>query len=118
MSAVFWTRAGGLTLFLAVAFGAFGAHALRAALSEEMRSVYETAVRYHVYHGLGLFIVAWLSDRFPSKAVQAAGWCFLCGTLLFSGSLYALSLTGIRALGAMTPVGGALFLAGWLCLLR
>jgi uncharacterized membrane protein YgdD (TMEM256/DUF423 family) len=117
MSAAFWARAGSLMVFLAVALGAFGAHALKALLSDEMKAVYETGVRYHFYHGLGLFVVAWLSSRSQSKAVQAAGWCFLCGTILFSGSLYALSLTGIKRLGMVTPLGGLLFLAGWACLL-
>lgn len=117
MSTAFWVRAGSLSVLLAVALGAFGAHGLKDILSDEMKAVYETGVRYHFYHGLGLFVVAWLSSRSESKAVQAAGWCFLCGMILFSGSLYALSLTEIKKLGMVTPMGGVLFLVGWGCLL-
>ena len=113
----FWIRAGSLMMFLAVALGAFGAHGLRDILSEEMKGVYETAVRYQVYHALGLFVVAWISTRAPSRSLDWAGWCFLAGILLFSGSLYALSLTGIKKFGAITPLGGLLFLSGWLVLL-
>jgi uncharacterized membrane protein YgdD (TMEM256/DUF423 family) len=73
-------------------------------------------VRYHFYHALGLFVVAWAATRWPGGAVTAAGWLFLAGTVIFSGSLYLLSLTGQRWLGAVTPIGGAAFLLGWLCL--
>ena len=111
-----WTRAGAAAMFVAVALGAFGAHGLKNVLTDEMKAVYETGVRYQVYHALAFFIVAWLSSRGPSRAVQAAGWCFAGGIILFSGSLYALSLTGVRKLGAITPVGGLLFLAGWFLL--
>lgn len=104
-------------MLLAVALGAFGAHGLRDALTAEMKAVFETGVRYQAYHALGLFVVAWLSSRFPARGVTAAGWCFLAGIALFSGSLYALSLTGIKRFGAITPLGGLLFLAGWLSLL-
>lgn len=104
-------------MFLAVALGAFGAHALKSRLQPELQAVFETGVRYQVYHALGLFVVAWLSTRTQSRLVDSAGWCFIGGTALFSGSLYALCLSGIRGLGAVTPLGGLLFLAGWLCLL-
>ena len=90
-------------MFVAVAAGAFGAHALKSRLSPEMLAVWETAVRYQVYHALALLLVR---DR-------AAAACFAAGTVLFSGSLYALSLTGLKKLGMITPVGGLLFLAGW-----
>ena len=113
----FWIRAGSLMMFLAVALGAFGAHGLKDVLSPEMKAVFETGVRYQVYHALGLFVIAWLSTRAYSRAIDLAGWCFLAGILLFSGSLYALSLTGIKKFGAITPLGGLLFLAGWFCLL-
>lgn len=113
MDSAFWTRAGAALMFLAVAAGAFGAHGLKHVLSDEMKAVFETAVRYQAYHALGLFAVAGLS---PSRAAAAAGACFLGGILLFSGSLYALSLSGVRWLGAVTPLGGLLFLAGWACL--
>ena len=105
-------------MFLAVALGAFAAHALKGSLSEDLRAVFETGVRYQAWHALGLFAVGWLAARFPeSRGVVWAGWAFLAGILLFSGSLYALSLTGIRKFGAVTPIGGLFFLAGWLCLL-
>ena len=105
-------------MFLAVALGAFAAHGLRGSLSEEMRAVFETGVRYHTTHALALFLVAWLSSLHPSsRGVSLAGKSFLAGMLLFSGSLYALSLTGIRKFGALTPIGGLLLLLGWLCLL-
>lgn len=107
-----WARVGATAMFLAVAFGAFGAHALRQRLSPEMLSVFEVAVRYHVYHALALFAVAWVSERSGTLA-QAAGWAFVLGIVLFSGSLYLLTLTGTRWLGAITPLGGAAFLAGW-----
>jgi uncharacterized membrane protein YgdD (TMEM256/DUF423 family) len=107
---------GSASAFLAVAAGAFGAHALRARLSPEYLAVFDTAARYQMYHALGLVAVAWAASRWPGPLVQLAGWLFVAGTLLFSGSLYTLSLTGIRWLGAITPLGGAAFLAGWVCL--
>ena len=100
-------------MLLGVALGAFGAHGLKGVLSEELRGVYEIGVRYQIYHSLALFAVAWLAARFPSRHVNAAGWCFILGILVFSGSLYALSVTGARRLGAVTPLGGVLFLIGW-----
>jgi uncharacterized membrane protein YgdD (TMEM256/DUF423 family) len=83
-----------------------------------MLSVFETAVRYQMYHALGLLAVAWAAapTHWPGRAASAAGWLFVAGTVLFSGSLYALALTGVRSLGAITPLGGLCFLAGWICL--
>ena len=107
---------GSASAFLAVAAGAFGAHALRARLSPEYLAVFDTAARYQMYHALGLVAVAWAASRWPGPLVRWAGWLFVAGTLLFSGSLYTLSLTGIRWFGAITPLGGAAFLAGWVCL--
>ncbi len=104
-------------MLLDVALGAFGAHALKDRLTPEMKAVFETGVRYQAYHALGLFLVAWLASQTASRAVPAAGWCFIIGTVLFSGSLYALSLSGVRWLGAITPLGGLLFIAGWALLL-
>ena len=101
---------------IAVAAGAFGAHALRARLSPGDVAVFETGARYQMYHGLALIAVAWVADRWPGPLASAAGWCFLLGIMLFSGSLYALALTGVRGLGAITPLGGVAFLAGWGCL--
>jgi uncharacterized membrane protein YgdD (TMEM256/DUF423 family) len=109
--------AGAGSALIAVAAGAFGAHGLRARLSPELLAVFETGARYQMYHALGLFIAAWAAARWPGPWPLRAGWLFLLGTLLFSGSLYALALSGIRWLGAVTPPGGAAFLAGWACLI-
>jgi uncharacterized membrane protein YgdD (TMEM256/DUF423 family) len=107
---------GAASAFVAVAAGAFGAHGLRARLSPDLLAVFETGARYEMYHALGLFAVAWVATRWPGPWPVRAGWLFLAGTVLFSGSLYALALTGVRWLGAITPLGGVAFLAGWLCL--
>lgn len=110
---------GALSAGLAVAAGAFGAHALRAKVEPRLLEVFETAVRYQMYHALALVAVAWVASRTPVGAtggVHASGWLFVAGTLLFSGSLYAMTFTGIRALGAITPIGGVCFIAGWVAL--
>ena len=107
---------GAVSAFLAVAAGAFGAHALRARLSPDLLAVFETGARYQMYHALALLAVAWMLARWPGPWPARAGWLFLAGTVLFSGSLYLLALTGVRWLGAITPLGGAAFLAGWICL--
>lgn len=99
-----------------VAAGAFGAHALRARLPADLLAVWETAARYQLVHALALLAVALLSARAASGAASAAGWLFTAGIVLFSGSLYALALTGVRVLGAVTPLGGVCFLAGWVAL--
>jgi uncharacterized membrane protein YgdD (TMEM256/DUF423 family) len=112
----FFFIAGSLSAFLAVALGAFGAHGLKERVSPEMLAIFEVGVRYHMYHALALLGVAWAATRWPGGSINAAGWLFLFGTLVFSGSLYILSVTGIRWLGAKTPIGGAAFLIGWLCL--
>jgi uncharacterized membrane protein YgdD (TMEM256/DUF423 family) len=104
---------GALLAGLAVAVGAFGAHALRARLSPEYLTVFETAARYQMYHALALIAVGLIADRWPSPLLGLAGWLFLAGIVLFSGSLYALTLTGVPGLGAITPLGGVAFLAGW-----
>jgi uncharacterized membrane protein YgdD (TMEM256/DUF423 family) len=101
---------------IAVAAGAFGAHALRARLSPGSLAVFETGARYQMYHALALFAVAWALSRWPGQLPVWAGWLFVAGTVLFSGSLYLLALTGTRWWGAVTPLGGAAFLAGWICL--
>ncbi|MFI5361686.1 MAG: DUF423 domain-containing protein [Elusimicrobiota bacterium] len=108
MTPEFWISSGAALMFLAVALGAFAAHGLKARLSPEMLTVWETGVRYHVYHALALLALG--AARGPDKA----GWCFLAGIAVFSGSLYVLALTGERRLGMITPIGGLLFLAGWL----
>jgi uncharacterized membrane protein YgdD (TMEM256/DUF423 family) len=107
---------GSLSAGIAVALGAFGAHALKLRLSPEMLAVYETGVRYQLTHALALLAVAWAITRWPGTAVSASGWLFVAGTVLFSGSLYALSLSGMRWLGAITPLGGVAWLVGWACL--
>jgi uncharacterized membrane protein YgdD (TMEM256/DUF423 family) len=104
---------GSVAGFVAVAFGAFGAHALRNRLSADMLAVFETGVRYQMFHALALIVTAVAIARFDGWVARAAGWCFLAGIVLFSGSLYALALTGVRTLGAITPLGGLAFLAGW-----
>ena len=111
-----FTTLGAASAFVAVAAGAFGAHGLRARLSPDLLAVFETGARYQMYHALGLLAVAWAVTRWPGPWPVRAGWLFLAGTVLFSGSLYALALTGVRWLGAITPLGGVAFLAGWLCL--
>jgi len=112
----FFFALGSVSAFIAVALGAFAAHGLRSRLEPALLAAFETGVRYQMYHALALLAVAWACTRWPGTAVNASGWLFVAGTVLFSGSLYALSLTGVRWLGAITPVGGIAFLAGWLCL--
>lgn len=104
---------GAVFACLGVAAGAFGAHSLKAMLSAEMLVVFETAVRYQMYHAFGLFVVGWTMTHYPHACVRLAGWMFVLGIVLFSGSLYMLSFSGVRWLGAITPLGGAAFLMGW-----
>jgi uncharacterized membrane protein YgdD (TMEM256/DUF423 family) len=104
---------GALSAFLAVGLGAFGAHILKKHLSTEMLSVFETGVRYQMYHSLGLILVVIALKDYPGKWIAAVAWLFIVGIILFSGSLYALSTSGIKWLGAITPLGGLAFLAGW-----
>ena len=105
---------GSLSGLAGVALGAFAAHGLRARLSAEMLDIFEVGVRYQMYHALGLVAVALAFGRWPRPEFLVAGWAFVVGTLVFSGSLYVLSLSGIRWLGAVTPIGGLAFLLGWL----
>jgi uncharacterized membrane protein YgdD (TMEM256/DUF423 family) len=108
---------GSLVGFLGVAAGAFGAHGLRSRLSPDMLAVFETAVRYQMYHVFALLITAAVMARVgDARLLAVAGWSFITGVVLFSGSLYALALTGISGLGAITPLGGLAFLVGWACL--
>ncbi|HZO26206.1 MAG TPA: DUF423 domain-containing protein [Chloroflexota bacterium] len=107
---------GALSACVAVAAGAFGAHGLRDIVSAERLIVWETAARYQMYHALGLLIVAYLAVQKSAGPARVGGWLFVAGTFLFSGSLYALTLTGITILGAITPLGGLAFIAGWLVL--
>ena len=108
---------GSLLGFLGVALGAFAAHGLKERLSADMLSVFETGARYQMYHAFAILIVAVAIGQFGNARLLAiAGWSFLGGVLLFSGSLYALALSGVGIFGAVTPIGGLLFLAGWACL--
>jgi uncharacterized membrane protein YgdD (TMEM256/DUF423 family) len=116
MDRVLLAVASGLA-FVGVAAGAFGAHALRARITPEMLAVFQTGVLYHLVHAAALVGVALAAARWPSSLVHAGGWLLVAGILLFSGSLYLLAVTGVRPLGAITPIGGVCFLAGWLCLL-
>jgi uncharacterized membrane protein YgdD (TMEM256/DUF423 family) len=109
-------RLGAVAGFVGVALGAFGAHALRARLSPEQLAVFETGVRYQLLHALALVLVGVLIGRRPARLTSAAGWFFTVGIVLFSGSLYVLSITGTTAAGVVTPLGGLCFLAGWACL--
>ncbi|MCK8503399.1 DUF423 domain-containing protein [Myxococcus fulvus] len=108
-----WLVLGAVNAFLSVAAGAFGAHGLKSRLSPDLLVIFETGARYHMYHALGLVAVGLLDTLRPSPLLNGAGWAMLVGILLFSGSLYALALSGVRALGAITPLGGLGFLAGW-----
>lgn len=110
---------GSIVMFLGVGAGAFGAHALSGYFENhtDLQSTYDTAVRYLMIHGLALLAVAWASWRWPGPLVNMAGYLFIAGILIFSGSLFLLSLTGVRWLGAITPIGGVAFLGGWFFLM-
>jgi len=108
-----WFATGSVFCGLGVILGAFGAHGLRARLSPEMLVVFETGVRYHLIHALGLLAVAWAASRWPGSYVSIAGYLFVAGIFIFSGSLYVLAITGIRWLGAITPIGGVCLIVGW-----
>jgi uncharacterized membrane protein YgdD (TMEM256/DUF423 family) len=107
---------GAVAAFLAVTLGAFGAHGLRGRLSPEMMAVFQTGVQYHMYHALALLLVSAMMGRLGGWLIQTAGWAFFAGIVLFSGSLYALALSGVTVVGAVTPIGGVAFLIGWACL--
>jgi uncharacterized membrane protein YgdD (TMEM256/DUF423 family) len=107
---------GAVLMALGVGLGAFGAHALKQKLSVEMMAVYKTAVEYHFYHALGLILIGILYQLYPSKMIVASGWVVFLGVVLFSGSLYFLSITDIKWIGAITPIGGVAFIAGWVLL--
>src|SRR5262245_58539905 len=104
---------GALSAAHGVMAGAFAAHGLRGLITADLLSVFETGARYQMHHALGLLAVAWALDRWPGSAVAVAGWLFVAGTVLFSGSLYLLALGSPSWLGAVTPVGGLCFIAGW-----
>lgn len=111
-----WGMVAGVLGALAVGLGAFGAHALKGRLDERMLNAWETATKYHFYHALALLVIALAAGRLSPKAREAAAWLLVVGIALFSGSLYAMALSGVTALGAITPVGGLCLIAGWLTL--
>jgi uncharacterized membrane protein YgdD (TMEM256/DUF423 family) len=114
MTARFALVLAALLLFAAVGLGAFGAHALKARLAPDLQAVWQTAVQYHAWHALALLATGVVMLVKPEAGFALAGWLFVAGIVLFSGSLYALALTGVRGLGAVTPFGGVIFLAGWI----
>lgn len=111
-----WFGIGAAAGGVAVILGAFGAHALKARLTPELLTIFETGVRYHMYHALALLAVGWAAGRWGPAAVGVSGWAFLLGIIVFSGSLYILALSGVRAWGAVTPLGGLAFIVGWVTL--
>lgn len=112
----FFLIAGALSAFIAVSMGAFGAHGLSRKLSPEDLDIFEVGARYQMYHALGMVLVGIAMERWPRGELAVGGWCFLIGTVIFSGSLYVLTLSGLRWLGAIAPIGGVAFLLGWLSL--
>jgi len=111
-----WFAIGAWLGALGVGLGAFGAHGLKSRVSAEMVAVWETGARYHLVHALALLATGWACSRWPGAWANGAGWLFVAGIALFSGSLYALAVTGIRGFGAVTPLGGLCFIGGWVCL--
>jgi uncharacterized membrane protein YgdD (TMEM256/DUF423 family) len=108
--------AGAVFMAMAVLLGAFGAHALKNTLAPEMLAVYKTGVEYQIYHALGLLLIGLIGFHLDSKWLKRSGLLLTLGILLFSGSLYVLALTGMKIIGAITPIGGVSFVAGWICL--
>ncbi|MFB9279097.1 DUF423 domain-containing protein [Cohnella cellulosilytica] len=112
-----YTKIGAIAAMLSVAIGAFGAHILEDRLTADMMDVFDTGVQYHMFHSIGILLVSLLIDRLPSPKMAAwAARLLVAGIVLFSGSLYVLALSGVKILGAVTPLGGVAFIAGWICL--
>ena len=111
-----WFATGAILSGVGVALGAFGAHGLKTRVAPELLIVFETGVRYHMYHALGLLAVGWAMSRNPLPSINIAGVLFVAGIVLFSGSLYMMTFTGFRWLGAITPLGGLAFIVGWVLL--
>jgi uncharacterized membrane protein YgdD (TMEM256/DUF423 family) len=107
-----WIKVAALLGFLGVSLGAFGGHVLKARLSEELMDIFQVGIQYHLVHVVALFALA-LYGSMTKVSIRIGGLCFALGIVIFSGSLYALSITGIRSFGAITPIGGVLFLLGW-----
>lgn len=108
-----WAKMASVLMLLSVVLGAFGSHALRGKITDYYLEVYKTGVLYHMIHALGLFVVAWLATISQDPKINMAGYFMLAGILLFSGSLYVLSITGVKWFGAITPLGGVAFLVAW-----
>ncbi len=115
---MYFSSLGALFLAIGVALGAFGAHALRDRLTPDLLAVFETGARYQLIHGLALLFLGARSGLPARRSLAVGGWLLVAGTIVFSGSLYALALSGVRTWGAVTPLGGLCFLAGWLTLVR
>lgn len=113
MSRTFFTI-GAIFAFLGVAAGAFGAHAMRARVASDLLAAWETGARYGLYHAIALLVLALAMNRWPGSLWAASAWLIVAGSILFSGSLFTLALTGVRWLGAITPIGGVCLLLGWL----
>jgi uncharacterized membrane protein YgdD (TMEM256/DUF423 family) len=111
-----WFAAGAIAAGTGVALGAFGAHGLKSRVSADLLVIFETGVRYQMYHALGLLAVGWAASRWTNVWVGASGWLFVAGILIFSGSLYVMVFTGARWLGAITPLGGLALILGWVSL--
>ena len=111
-----WIVTGAVAAGLGVMLGAFGAHGLKTRVTSEMLAVFETGVRYQMYHAFGLIVVGALAASRPRAALRVAGWAFVLGIVIFSGSLYVMTFTGMRWLGAITPLGGVSFIVGWFAL--
>jgi uncharacterized membrane protein YgdD (TMEM256/DUF423 family) len=111
-----WFAIGAITAGIGVALGAFGAHGLKSRVTPDLLVIFETAARYQLYHAFALIAVGWAASKWAHPLINTAGWSFLIGILLFSGSLYILTMTGIKKFGAITPFGGLAFLIGWLLL--
>ena len=111
-----WVAVGAIAGGLGVAFGAFGAHGLKSRVDADLLVVFETGVRYQMYHALALLLLGWGAARWPGVWTNAVGWLFLLGIVVFSGSLYLMTLTGARWLGAITPIGGLALILGWVTL--
>jgi uncharacterized membrane protein YgdD (TMEM256/DUF423 family) len=111
-----WFAVGAFAAAIGVTLGAFGAHALKSRVTEDLLAVFETGVRYQMYHALALLAVAWAATRWPGPWINASGWLFTLGILIFCGSLYLMTFTGVRWLGAITPIGGVCFILGWIAM--
>lgn len=111
-----WFAVGAFAAAIGVTLGAFGAHALKLRVTEDLIAVFETGVRYQMYHALALLAVAWAATRWPGPWINASGWLFTLGILIFCGSLYLMTFTGVRWLGAITPIGGLCFILGWIAM--